>query len=81
MKDSENYVNILLLKAEELYAGYDANERLRELQELTSKLKTKYLKDQRMLLTDKIKQAEQRDDEEEVANLLEEFNKIIKKGM
>jgi DNA primase len=81
LKDIEDYVKILVLKAEELYAGFDANERLRELQDLMEKLKTKYLTSQRQKLTEQIKQAETAGDDERVGELLREFNALIKKGM
>lgn len=81
LKDVEDYVKILLLKAEELYAvGFDANERLRELQDLIEKLKTKYFANQRQQLSERIKQAEEAGDEAAVAKLLEEFNQLLKKG-
>ena len=81
LKDVEDYVKILLLKAEELYAvGFDANERLRELQDLIEKLKTKYLAYQRRQLSEQIKAAEEIGDEAKVSQLLEEFNQLLKKG-
>lgn len=81
LKDVEDYVKILLLKAEELYAvGFDANERLRELQDLIEKLKTKYFANQRQQLSEQIKQAEEAGDEAAVAKLLQEFNQLLKKG-
>jgi DNA primase len=81
LKDVEDYVKILLLKAEELYAvGFDANERLRELQDLIEKLKTKYLVSQRQQLSEQIKEAEDAGDDVKVSQLLEEFNQLLKKG-
>lgn len=81
LKDVEDYVKILLLQAEELYAvGFDANERLRELQDLIEKLKTKYLAGRRQQLSAQIKQAEEAGDEAKVSQLLEEFNQLLKKG-
>lgn len=81
LKDVEDYVKILLLKAEELYVvGFDANERLRELQDLIEKLKTKYLVSQRQQLSEQIKQAEDAGDEAKVSQLLEQFNQLLKKG-
>lgn len=80
LKDIEDYVKILLLKAEELYAGFDANERLRELQDLMEKLKTKHFKDKRQQLSSEIKQAEAAGDEARVNELLQEFNALIRKG-
>jgi hypothetical protein len=81
LKDVEDYVKILLLQAEELYAvGFDSNERLRELQDLIEKLKTKYLNMQRKLISEQIKAAEDSGDEARVKELLHEFNDLIKKG-
>lgn len=81
LKDVEDYVKILLLQAEELYAvGFDSNERLRELQDLIEKLKTKYLNMQRKLVSEQIKLAEESGDEARVKELLHEFNDLIKKG-
>jgi DNA primase len=81
LKDIEDYVKILLLKAEELYAGFDANERLRELQDLMEKLKTKYFSNKRQQLSSQIKQAEESGDDAKVGELLQEFNNLIKKGL
>ena len=44
LKDVEDYVKILLFKAEELYNSFDTNERLRELRDLIQKLTLKYQK-------------------------------------
>ena len=80
LKDVEDYVKILVLKAEELYAvGFDANERLRELQDLIIKLKTKYFTQRRQELSERIKQAESAGDETLVNELLAEFNTVLKK--
>lgn len=81
LKDIEDYVKILLLKAEELYAGFDANERLRELQDLMEKLKTKYYSNKRQQLSGLIKEAEAAGDEPKVNALLQEFNELLKKGL
>lgn len=80
LKDVEDYVKILVLKAEELYAvGFDANDRLRELQDLITKLKTKYFALRRQELSERIKQAEVAGDESLVNKLLAEFNTVLKK--
>ncbi len=80
LKDVEDYAKILLLKAEELYAGFDANERLRELQDLIEKLKNNYKNFKLRSLSDSIKSAEESKDEELVTKLLKEYNQLLKKG-
>jgi DNA primase len=79
LKDVEDYVKILVFKAEELYNSFDANERLRELRDLIQKLTLKYLKEQKQELTEEIRTAEAAGDEKKVAKLLDEFNNLLKK--
>lgn len=79
LKDIEDYVKILLFKAEELYNSFDANERLRELRDLIHKLTRKYQKEQKLQLTEEIRAAEVSGDEARLAELLDEFNSILKK--
>ncbi len=80
LKDVDDYVKILVFKAEELYAKFDANERLRELRDLISKLTKNNQTEKKLLLTEQIKQAEQSGDESKVAELLGEYNDLIKKA-
>jgi DNA primase len=79
LKDDEDYVKILLFKAEELYNRFDSNERLRELRDLTHKLTERYQKDQKTQLTEQIRNAELVGDEVLVAKLLNKFNELLKK--
>lgn len=79
LKDVEDYVKILLFKAEELYNSFDANERLRELRDLIHKLTRKYQKEQKQELTEEIRAAEASGDEARVAELLDQFNNLLKK--
>jgi DNA primase len=79
LKDVEDYVKILLFKAEELYNSFDANERLRELRDLIQKLTRKYQKQQKQELTEAIRAAEGADNEKLVTKLLNQFNEILKK--
>ena len=85
-KKKELYLNAMYdyqaakLKAEELYAKFDANERLRELRDLISKLTKNNQTEKKLLLTEQIKQAEQSGDESKVAELLGEYNDLIKKA-
>jgi DNA primase len=76
LKDVEDYVKILLFKAEELYAAFDANERLRELRDLVHRLTTEY---QKQNLSSLIREAEVAGDDEKVAELLNQFNVLLKK--
>jgi DNA primase len=80
LKDVEDYAKILLLKAEELYAGFDANERLRELQYLIEKLKNNYKNFKLRNISETIKSAEEAGDEELVNKLLKDYNQLLKKG-
>ena len=79
MKDVEDYVKILVFKAEELYNSFDANERLRELGDLIQKLTKKYQEEQKQELTKQIREAENAGDEKKVAKLLDQFNNLLKK--
>jgi DNA primase len=79
LKDVEDYVKILLFKAEELYNSFDSNERLRELRDLVKKLTTKYQKEQKQELTDAIRLAEESGDEKLLSELLNQFNELLKK--
>jgi DNA primase len=79
LKDVEDYVKILLFKAEELYNSFDANERLRELRDLIHKLTRKYQKEQKLELTEAIRTAEASGDEARVDELLDQFNNLLKK--
>jgi DNA primase len=79
LKDVEDYVKILLLKAEELYDSFDSNERLRELRDLVGKLTKKYQKAQKQQLTEVIRAAEESGDEKKLEELLNQFNDLLKK--
>ncbi len=79
LKDVEDYVKILLFKAEELYKAFDANERLRELRDLVHRLTTEYQKEQQKELTAAIKAAEEVGDDALVSQLLNQFNELLKK--
>ena len=72
-----DYVKILSLMAEELYLAFDANERLREAQDLVRRLQKDYKKSEMHKLTDAVRDAETRGDNDAVAVLLSQFNEII----
>lgn len=82
LKDIEDYAKIVLFKAEELYAPprFNENSRLRELQDLIQKLKINYIKQQRQLISEEIKQAELAGDQQRVSELLASFIDLNKKG-
>lgn len=79
-KDLHNltdYVKILTLMAEELYSAFDANERLREAQDLVRRLQKDYKKSEMLKITAAIRDAEARGDSESVVSLLSQFNELI----
>lgn len=78
MQSYEDYVKIITLLAEELYATFDANERLREAHDLVRRLTMDYKKLERKKISDAIRDAESSGDDAAVAKLLEEFNLSIK---
>jgi DNA primase len=79
LKDVEDYVKILLFKAEELYNSFDSNERLRELKDLIEKLTKKYQKQKRQELSELIREAEKLGNDKMVGELLKQFNELLKK--
>lgn len=72
-----DYVKILTLMAEELYSAFDANERLREAQDLVRRLQKDYKKSEMLKITAAVRDAEARGDSESVASLLSQFNELI----
>jgi DNA primase len=78
LQNTADYVKILLLLAEELYATFDANERLREAHDLVRHLQKDYKKSEINKLSAAIRDAEERGDENEVAKLLGSFNSLLK---
>lgn len=78
LQNTADYVKILLLLAEELYATFDANERLREAHDLVRHLQKDYKKSEINKLSAAIRDAEERGDDKEVAKLLGIFNNLLK---
>jgi DNA primase len=78
LQNIEDYVKIITLLAEELYATFDANERLREAQDLVRRLTKDYKKLQRQKLSSAIREAESRGDDTSVQDLLAKFNDSYK---
>lgn len=78
LQNTADYVKILLLLAEELYATFDANERLREAHDLVRRLQKNYKKSEINRLSTAIRDAEERGAEQEVAELLNKFNSLLR---
>ena len=78
LQNTADYVKILLLLAEELYATFDANERLREAHDLVRHLQKDYKKSEINKLSAAIRDAESAGDDKEVAKLLGSFNNLLK---
>ena len=78
LQKHEDYVKILIVLAEELYAAFDANERLREANDLVRRLMNDNQKSEIQNLSQAIKDAEERGDAAAVDELLARFNNVIK---
>jgi DNA primase len=74
----KDYVNIMLLKAEELYQNLDANERLIEVNNLVHRLQKDVRKQKQSEITKQIKEAEDIGDYPRVQELLGSFNELLK---
>jgi DNA primase len=73
-----DYVNIMLLKAEELYQRLDVSERLIEANDLVRRLQKDARKQKQSELAISIKAAEDSGDNDRVLELLSQFNDIVK---
>ena len=73
-----DYVNIVILKAEELYQRLDANERLIEANDLVRRLQKDYKKQKQSEFTKSIKAAEDIGDYARVQDLLGQFNDLLR---
>lgn len=78
LQSVKDYVNIVLLKAEELYKSLDANARLLEANDLVRRLQKDYKKQKQSEISKAIKQAEEAGDEQRVSELLDAFNQLLK---
>jgi len=74
----KDYVNIVLLKAEELYQNLDASARLIEVNDLVRRLQKDYKKQKQSEITQSIKEAEDIGDYARVQELLGSFNDLLK---
>ncbi len=73
----KDYVNILLLKAEELYRSLDLSDRLVEAHDLVRRLERDNKKTKQSKMTEQIRQAEAIGDDNRVAELLEAFKNVL----
>ncbi len=78
LQSVKDYVNIILLKAEELYQNLDANERLIEVNNLVHRLQKDYKKQKQNEISSQIKDAEDIGDYARVQELLRSFNELLK---
>jgi DNA primase len=79
LHEHEDYVKMILLRAEQLYSDIEASERLRESHDLVNRTKTDSQRKLTNQLTEQIRQAEARGDNRKVQELLDSFNQLIKK--
>ncbi len=77
LQSVKDHVNVLLLKAEELYRILGANERLVEAHDLVRRLERDNKKTKQAKITEHIREAEAAGNNERVAELLEQFKKLI----
>lgn len=78
LQSVRDYVNIILLRAEELYQRLDSSERLIEAHDLVRRLQKDYKKQKQADISKKIQEAEEAGDYDRVSELLASFNDIIK---
>lgn len=78
LQSVKDYVNIMLLKAEELYQDLDANERLIEVNDLVRRLQKDYKKQKQSEITKSVREAEEAGDYTRVQELLGSFNDLLK---
>ena len=78
LNNYQDYVNILTLTAEEKYASFSPADLLAETMALARRIKQIQQTYARKRLTEDIREAEARDDQEEVARLLEEYQRGLK---
>lgn len=74
----EDYVKILLLKAEELYGSWSSTDRTIEAIGLARRLSRENMQKAKQRLTHAIADAEQRGDENEASQLLNQYHKLLK---
>lgn len=77
LQSAADYVNILLLKAEELYRSLELSDRLVEAHDLVRRLERDIKKMKQAKITEQLRQAEAIGDDERVAELLGLFRNIV----
>jgi DNA primase len=77
-KEEQTLVDILLLKLDKEYSGFDLKEADREAQILFDAIKSDWQKNKRQELSVKLKQAESRQNEEEVKKIIQEIMNLEK---
>lgn len=78
LQSIEDYVKILLLKAEERYGQWNDQDRYVEAAKLARDVLSEQNRNQKETLTTQLRDAESRDDEETANALRSELNKLIK---
>lgn len=78
LKEYDDYVKILLLRAEERYADFDAAARVHEIAALLRRLETEYKIEQKKNLESQLADAEQNNDDELWRELLSKINSLTK---
>ena len=78
LKKNENYVKILLLKANERYDGWKQNEVVNEIKRLVQKVKIQHITKQKETLQDKLKDAEIQGEDELARDILLKITKLNK---
>jgi DNA primase len=78
LQSTKDYVNIVLLKAEELYQRLDANERFIEVNNLVRRLQKDVRKRKQSEITKLVREAEEQGNYARVQELLGSFNELLK---
>ncbi len=78
LKKYDNYVKILILKAETRYADWNEQNRYLEAAELLRKVINEHKQKQKDLLTDQLRDAEELGDDKKSAEIRAEINDLIK---
>lgn len=78
LQNHDTYVKILLLKAESRYGDWSDNDRYFEAARLLRQVTVEHKKDQKIVLTNELRDAEESGDEAEAHRLRGELNRLIK---
>ena len=78
LQNHDTYVKILLLKAESRYGDWSDNDRYFEAARLLRQVTVEHKKDQKIVLTNELRSAEESGDEAEAHRLRGELNRLIK---